>query len=100
MSRTEPLLEIKYHTDDENGRNYIGEVDFGIYGTFDDYVKQYGRIGLNEVLLKLTHLIWHVTEYGGAIIKANDVPVVNEQEKTAIEREYMKRQGSEWEDGH
>jgi hypothetical protein len=69
MSSRKTLLEISYHDDDDTGMYRVGEIDFGVYGTFDEYIKHYGRNGLNEILLSLCHLIWHTKEYGGRIIK-------------------------------
>lgn len=69
MASRKTLFEVTYHNDDDTGIYFIGEVDFGISGEFDNYIKAFGSKGLDDVLLTLNHLIWHVNEYGGRIIK-------------------------------
>ena len=62
MSQTKDLLKIDYHTDDETGIYYIGEVDFGICGTLDDYLKYYGLKGKEEIVKTLAYLIYAVED--------------------------------------
>ena len=72
MASRKNLLSVDYHFDTDTGMYKVGEIDFGISGEFDEYVKRYGREGLKEIQLALTHLIWHAKEYGGRIIKASE----------------------------
>jgi len=69
MAQRKQLLSVDYHYDSDTGLYEVGEIDFGISGEFDKYIKSYGRKGLNEIQLVLCHLIWHVKEYGSKIIK-------------------------------
>lgn len=57
-ARTEKLFEIKYVTDHDCGNYHIGEIDFGIYGTLREYLKQYGRKGKDDIVQKLAFLIY------------------------------------------
>ncbi len=60
MSQTKKLLEVNYHTDDDTGMYKVGEIDFGIVGTLDEYLEKYGREGAKEIILTLSHLIYEV----------------------------------------
>ena len=60
MTQTKTLLEVTYHTDDETGIHEIGEVDFGIYGTLDEYLKIYGKKGKEDLINTLRFLIKYV----------------------------------------
>ena len=72
MSQRKELITIEYHSDDETGMYHVGEIDFGVSGVFDDYVKRYGRKGIAEILQTMSHLIWHVQEYGYKICRENE----------------------------
>lgn len=62
MSQRKKLLTIDYHSDDDNGMYSIGEIDFGINGNLDLYLKRYGIEGMNNILVKLSHLTWAVKD--------------------------------------
>lgn len=72
MSQRKQLITIEYHSDDDTGMYEIGEIDFGVSSEFDTYVERYGRIGIQNILKTMTHLIWHVQEYGYPIAKKNE----------------------------
>ncbi|MFA5323913.1 MAG: hypothetical protein WC373_14675 [Smithella sp.] len=72
MSERKNLLLVDYHSDDDTGMYQIGEIDFGISSRLDEYLKQYGRKGMDDILKTLCHLIWHVQEYGYEIIKGEE----------------------------
>ena len=40
----------------------IGEIDFGISGSLEDYLKRYKRKGRDDILSALSHLACHVEE--------------------------------------
>jgi hypothetical protein len=61
MAQTSDLLKITYHTDDETGMYQVGEIDFGISGSLEDYLRYYGMEGRNNILLTLCHLANEVT---------------------------------------
>lgn len=69
MAERKNLLTVDYHYDSDTDLYEVGEIDFGISGLLDDYLKEYGRKGMNEILLTLSHLIWFVQEYGGRIVR-------------------------------
>ena len=60
MAGTRDLLKIDYHTDDDTGTYAVGEVDFGIYGTLDEYLKRYGLKGRDDIIGTLAYLIHDV----------------------------------------
>ncbi len=72
MSQRKELITIEYHSDDDTGMYQVGEIDFGVSGTFDEYVKRYGRKGIADILQTMSHLIWHVQEYGYKICRENE----------------------------
>jgi len=80
MASRKELLRVTYHYDTDTGIYEIGEVDFGISGELDDYIRCYGRNGINSIVQTLAHLIWHVKEYGGRIVKDNVAKGVDNNE--------------------
>ena len=72
MASKKQLLSITYHFDTDTGMYEMGEIDFSVSEEFDKHIKKYGRKGLNDILLTLSHLIWHCKEYGDKIIKSGD----------------------------
>lgn len=62
MSERKQLLSISYHSDDDTGMYNIGEIDFGINGQLDDYIKQYGYEGVKDILATLGHLAYEVKD--------------------------------------
>lgn len=54
------LLEINYHSDDDTGMYKVGEIDFGIYGTLEKYLQNYGVKGKNDIIETLKFLIKEV----------------------------------------
>lgn len=62
MSKTIDLLTVDYHSDDDTGMYRVGEVDFGIHGSLDDFLKSYGDAGRKEILFTLCFLISTVNE--------------------------------------
>ena len=60
MSQKRTLLEVKYHSDDDTGMYRVGEIDFGIWGTLDEYLKRYGRKGKEDIVGTLGYLIYEV----------------------------------------
>ncbi len=60
MSQRKTLLEISYHSDDDTGMYEIGEIDFGIHGTLDGYLENYGYKGKKEIIDMLGYLIYEV----------------------------------------
>ncbi len=79
MAYRKKLIELSYHYDDDTGLYKVGEIDFGVSGELDNYIKQYGRKGINDILIIMSHLIWHIQEYGYKTIK--------EQTKTETDNE-------------
>jgi hypothetical protein len=61
MAYRKNLLEVSYHYDDDCGIYQVGEIDFGICGVLDDYLKTYGRKGKDDILLMLMYLGYEVT---------------------------------------
>ncbi len=60
MSKTKNLLKIDYHTDDETGNYFIGEIDIGICGTLDTYLRNFGQKSKEDIVKNLAHLIYEV----------------------------------------
>ena len=60
MSQRKPLLEIEYHSDDDTGMYQIGEIDFGINGGLDDYLRNYGLKGKQDIICTMAYLIYEV----------------------------------------
>lgn len=60
MAQRSNLLMVDYHTDCETGMYDIGEVDYGISGTLDGFLKRYGRKGKDDVIKTLAFLIHRV----------------------------------------
>ena len=54
---TKSLLEVKVVTDHDCGNYRIGEIDFGIHcGEVEDFLKQYGLEGRDDLIGKLAYL--------------------------------------------
>lgn len=53
MASRKELLEITYHDDDDTGMYGVGEVDFGIHGTLDNFLKSFGREGKDDIISTL-----------------------------------------------
>ena len=50
MSATrEKIISFSYVTDHDCGNYRIGEVDWGIHGTFDEFLKSYGDKGIQDL---------------------------------------------------
>lgn len=62
MSERKTLLEITYHSDDDTGMYRIGEIDHGIAGILDEYLKRFGQKGKKEIISALAYLIYEVEE--------------------------------------
>lgn len=60
MGQRKTLLTIDYHTDDETGIYEIGEIDFGIVGHLENYLRSYGRRGKDEIIKALAYLMYAV----------------------------------------
>ena len=43
MASREPLIGLSYHDDDDSGLFEIGELDVGIYGRIESYIKNFGE---------------------------------------------------------
>ena len=61
MSQRKSLLTIDYHTDDDTGMYDIGEIDFGIRD-LSGYLERYGSKGKDDIIRKLSHLIYRVED--------------------------------------
>lgn len=72
MASRKELLNVSYHYDTDTGMYKVGEIDFGISGELDNYLKRYGRKGMNEILETMCHLIWHIQQYGYPLIKDSE----------------------------
>lgn len=72
MSQRTNLITISYHHDTDTGMYRIGEIDFGISGELDNYLEKYGRKGIDDILKTMSHLVWHIQQYGYPIIKRNE----------------------------
>ena len=77
MSQRKTLLKIEYHSDDDTGMYERGEIDFGVCGELDNYLEQYGRKGMNDILKTMCHLIWHIQQYGYPIINRKERNIKN-----------------------
>jgi len=60
MATTKMLLEVNYHSDTETGDSHVGEIDFGISGNLDEYIENYGKAGVDEIINTLAYLIYEV----------------------------------------
>lgn len=70
MSNRKYLLSVSYHTDDDTGMYYIGEIDYGISGELDEYLKLYGHKGKDDIIKALAHLTARVVnEFGHCLPK-------------------------------
>ncbi len=58
----EVLLSVTHITDDSTGNYAVGEVDFGISGALDDYLKNHGEEGKNNIVKTLDYLKGQVEE--------------------------------------
>ncbi len=56
------LLTLYEVTDHDCGNYRIGEVDWGIRGSLDNYLERYGEKGRDELVLALGHLITIVNQ--------------------------------------
>ena len=72
MTQRKNLITLDYHYDTDTGIYQVGEIDFGVSGEFDNYLRQYGRKGMRDILSTMCHLIWHIQQYGYPIIKENE----------------------------
>ena len=70
MSERKTLLEITYHSDDDTGMYRVGEIDYGLAGTLDEYLKRFGQKGKKEIISALAYLIYEVEERFGKIPKS------------------------------
>ena len=83
MAQRKNLITLDYHYDTDTGIYEIGEIDFGISGELDNYLKTYGRKGMDDILKTMCHLIWHIQQYGYPIIKEKEGNSEAESIKTA-----------------
>ena len=60
MASTQKLFEVTYHDDDDTGMYHVGEVDFGISGTLDDYLRTFGLSGKIDLINTLGYLIYEI----------------------------------------
>ena len=60
MGQRKELLSVEYHSDDETGMYQVGEIDFGISGLLDEYLKDYGYAGKKNIIDTLGYLIYEV----------------------------------------
>jgi len=72
MASRKNLITLDYHDDDDTGMYQVGEIDFGVSGELDNYLKEYGKKGMKDILTTMCHLIWHIQQYGYPIIKEQD----------------------------
>lgn len=72
MAYRKNLLNIDYHYDTDTGIYEVGEIDFGISGELDNYIRQFGRRGVDGILLTLAHLMWQVQSKGISLIKNSE----------------------------
>jgi hypothetical protein len=80
MSEIKNLLNVVYHSDDDTGMNYVGEIDFGIHSSnLAEYVKRYGLKGVDEILANLGHLAYEVKK----IFYENMSPTINQCEEVS-----------------
>ncbi len=84
MSKRKTLLEVQYHSDDDAGMYQIGEIDFGISGLLDDYLKNYGYAGKKNIIDTLGYLIYEIerrfreknpSPAGSAIMHKNSIEI-------------------------
>lgn len=72
MAKRQNILSVDCITDDDTGMYRIGEIDFGVSGMLDVYLREHGREGMDIILKTLCHLIWHVQQYGYPIINKKE----------------------------
>lgn len=48
-AKREKIISFSYVTDHDCGNYRIGEVDWGIHGTFDEFLKTYGDKGIQDL---------------------------------------------------
>lgn len=58
--QTTDLLKVEYHHDTDTGMVEVGEIDFSVCGTLDEYLKTYGYEGCKNILATLGHLAYEV----------------------------------------
>lgn len=58
----EVLMEITKVVDDSTGIWEVGEVEWGIKGTLDGYIKEHGYDGVKQLLCALGHLSYEVKD--------------------------------------
>jgi len=56
------LLEITEVVDDDTGNWYVGEIEFGISGNLEQYLREYGEKGRDDILGTLDYLKGAVTK--------------------------------------
>lgn len=79
MAQTKTIIVIDYHYDDDTGMYEVGELDWGISGEADTYVKTYGREKLVEHLRKMADLIE----------ERELIPDYSEEEKLALRQKLL-----------
>lgn len=72
MAQRKNLITVDYHCDSDTGMYEKGEIDFGVSGELDTYLELYGRKGMDDILKTMSHLIWHIQQYGYPIIKKKE----------------------------
>ena len=72
MAQRKNLITLDYHYDTDTGIYQVGEIDFGVSGELDNYLEEYGRKGMDDILNTMCHLIWHIQQYGYPIIKRKE----------------------------
>ncbi len=73
MACRKNLLTVDYHYDDETGMYRVGEIDTGINGELEGYIKMYGTKGAHEILAGLAYLSGQVMEELRGYNKAKSV---------------------------
>ena len=69
MASKHNLLEVSYHSDTDTGIHRVGEIDFGICGTLEEFLIRYGAKGKDEILSTLSFLAWAVQDRYNKIYK-------------------------------
>lgn len=59
MSERKDLLKISYHTDDETGMHYIGEIDGCLSDEeIDKFIERFGDKGISDLMNHFAYLIY------------------------------------------